>query len=74
MLIDNFRHIQWHTLYDFWKELGEALQKQGYKIFQSVQNEKIDLLVHGGPKQRKIDLDMIIITNREVPIHINSEY
>lgn len=41
MLIDNFRHIQWHTLYDFWKELGEALQKQGYKIFQSVQNEKL---------------------------------
>ena len=74
MLIDNFRHIQWHTLYDFWKELGEALQKQGYKIFQSVQNEKIDLLVHGGPKQRKIDLDMIIITNRELPIHINAEY
>lgn len=74
MLIDNFKHIQWHTLYDFWKELGERLQKQGYKIFQLIKNEEIDALVHGGPKQRKIDLALIIIANKELPIFISAEY
>lgn len=74
MLIDNFRHVQWHTLYNFWKELREELQKQGYNIFQLIQNNEIDLLVHGGPIQRKIDLCLIITTSKKLPIYISANY
>jgi hypothetical protein len=74
MLIDNFKHIQWHTIYDFWKELSEEIEKQGYKILQSVPNEEIDLLIHGGPIQRKIDLYLIIMNDKELPIYISAKY
>jgi len=74
MLIDNMKHVYWHTLYEFWKELSEGFQKQGYNIVQPVLNETIDTLVHGGPKQRKIDLDLVITTENKLPIYVSSEY
>ncbi len=27
-LIDNFNHVKWHTLHEFWTELGEAFEKR----------------------------------------------
>lgn len=74
ILIDNFRHIQWHTLYDFWKELSEEIEKQGYEISQPIRNEDIDSLVHGGPIKRKINLNLVITNKQKLPIYISAEY
>ena len=30
-LIDNFKHIKWHTIYNFWHELKEELEKNEFK-------------------------------------------
>lgn len=27
-LIDNFKHVKWHTVHDFWRELKDQLEKQ----------------------------------------------
>ena len=54
--------------------MSEEIEKQGYKILQSVPNEEIDLLIHGGPIQRKIDLYLIIMNDKELPIYISAKY
>ena len=42
LLIDNFKHIKWHTISDFWQELSTALSdvkdKNDNKIFSNVKN------------------------------------
>lgn len=32
LLMDNFKHVKWHTVYDFWTELRISLQNKGFEI------------------------------------------
>lgn len=32
LIMDNLKHIKWHTVWDFWCELAEALKDKGYVI------------------------------------------
>lgn len=73
VLLDNFIHIKWHTIHDFWEELTEELTDRGFKVQYQVENEDIDYLVHGNQKTRKVDLE-IEIKNKNVPIWIKDEY
>ena len=42
-LIDNFKHIKWHTIYNFWHELKEELEKNEFKNNRFI-NIKMQLL------------------------------
>lgn len=75
LLLDNYKHVQWHTLYDFWKELSQGFEHEEYKILLSIPNEDIDTLVHGGPKQRrKIDLTFVVLSPHGLPFDIFAEF
>jgi hypothetical protein len=45
-LIDNFKHIKWHTVYDFWNELAGLLRENNYKIIELPTNEQITYMTH----------------------------
>lgn len=73
-LIDNFKHVQWHTIYDFWKELTEVLANKGYTIVRPVDDKVINLLVHGGPINKKQDFNLYFESSKQTPIAINCTY
>lgn len=73
VLLDNFIHIKWHTIHDFWKELVAEFINRGFNIQYQVENESIDNLVHGSQKTRKVDLE-IKIKYKDIPIWIKDEY
>lgn len=73
LLIDNRKHIQWNTVSDFWSELTEQFVANGFKIQTSIQNEDIDLLIHGGPRQKKVDMVLIVIKGK-FPVWIEADY
>lgn len=73
LLIDNRKHIQWNTVSDFWSELTEQFVANGFKIQTSIQNEDIDLLIHGGPRQKKVDMVLIVIKGN-FPVWIEADY
>ncbi len=39
-LMDNFKHVKWHTVYDFWKELAYQLEIAGYINISTYTNNK----------------------------------
>ncbi|MCL2245558.1 MAG: PD-(D/E)XK nuclease family protein [Lentimicrobiaceae bacterium] len=46
LLIENFIHIKWHTIYDFWNELADALNKLGYVIIEKPTEKNITYITH----------------------------
>ena len=73
-LLDNFKHVQLHTLIDFWNELKNEAELRNYEIISSPSEDDIRKLVHGGPIQRKVSLDLTFLTDEEIPFSIVSDY
>lgn len=46
LLVSNFHHVKWHTTYDFWQELAQALQQAGYTIISQPSKEDITNTTH----------------------------
>lgn len=47
-LIDNFKHVKWHAIYDFWKDIEVELDNRKYKITESIKDTSITALTHSG--------------------------
>lgn len=45
-LIDNFKHVKWHTVYDFWADLEQKLIQKGFKIESKPTEENITDITH----------------------------
>ena len=73
-LIKNFKHIQWHTICNFWKELSDALVLAGYTTTEAIDNELIDDAVHGGPRKRQVCFDLYFTSKSGIPLGINCDY
>ena len=52
-LIENQRHIFWHAIDSFRKELTKSFEESGLRIIESAKRKDIDIIVHGGPRERK---------------------
>ena len=74
LLFDNYKHIQWHTIFDLFQEFYSELEKRGYKCLSKVENATIDNIVHGGPKLRKQYPQFIFKKNDELQITIGCDY
>lgn len=70
LLIDNFIHVRWYTIQDFWNELTTELSNRNFTILKSIKEDEIDDLVHKG---NKVYLE-IVIMNNDVPLWIKNEY
>ena len=73
VLLDNFSHIKWHTIHDFWEELTAEFVIRGFEIQYKVKNEDINNLVYGSQKTRKVYLE-IKIKDKNIPIWIKNDY
>ena len=72
LLIDNFDHVKWHTIYDFCNELEYELHNRGFEILHKPVEDEITNLVHGGPIKRKVDL-VFTIRKGEIPVWIRAD-
>jgi hypothetical protein len=45
-LIDNFKHVMWHTIADFWDELERELKENGFEIVNTIDKQSITHLTH----------------------------
>ena len=46
MLIDNFKHVKWHTIFDFWEKLATELKNKGYNVISKPDKQNIIDLTH----------------------------
>lgn len=46
LLIENFKHVKWHTVADFWNELTLKLQSIGYEMTEGVNLNEIAFVTH----------------------------
>lgn len=46
LLVENFKHIKWHTAMDFWNELCLELEKKGFKIHSKPNQDNITNTTH----------------------------
>lgn len=46
LLVENFKHVKWHTAMDFWDELCLELEKQDFKILSRPNKENITNTTH----------------------------
>ena len=46
LLIENFKHVKWHTVMDFWNELCLELEKKGFKIHSKPNQDDITSTTH----------------------------
>ncbi len=58
-LIDNFKHVEWHTIADFWNELELELKNNNFKIISSFDNVAIDYLVHHSQNKKEEETGII---------------
>ena len=75
LLIDNLKHLHWHTISDFWDNLASSLKSKGFELLSQPQSEDFDIIVHGGERKKKqISLCIDIKTNYPFDIHIEENY
>lgn len=46
LLIENFKHVKWHTVWDFWNELADGLKREGFQINKQPTEENITNTTH----------------------------
>ena len=46
MLIDNFRHVKWHAVRNFWDDLSKELESNGYEIISKPTDQNITDITH----------------------------
>lgn len=75
LLIDNLKHLHWHTISDFWDNLADSLKAKGFEILSQPQAEDFDTIVHGGERKRKqVGLHIDFKTNLTFNAHIEENY
>ena len=74
LLFDNYKHIQWHTIFDLFNDFYSELEKRGYSIVSKVENSMIDDIVHGGPKKRHQNPKFSVKNKEGLEITIGCNY
>ncbi len=53
LLFDNYKHIQWHTIFDLFNDFYSEIEERGYSCESRIDNKVIDDIVHGNQRTRK---------------------
>lgn len=53
LLFDNYKHIQWHTIFDLFNDFYSEIEERGYTCETRVDAHIIDEIVHGNQRTRK---------------------
>ncbi len=46
MLIDNFKHVKWHAVRNFWDDLSKELKSNGYQIISKPTDQNVTDITH----------------------------
>ncbi len=72
LLIDNVKHLHWHTIVDFWNGLVVALEKNGYEVLQKPTEEDFSDIIHGSSRKRNnASLSIVIKTSSPFKVQID---
>lgn len=80
LLLDNFKHIKWHTVRDFYDGLSEELSNSGYKIISiPFDNDDITYITHydsykKGYKERYRNVYLPFAPLNGLTLRIGNEY
>jgi hypothetical protein len=75
LLIDNIKHLHWHTISEFWDNLANTLKAKGYEVLSQPQTSDFDTIVHGGERKKKQTILCIEIkTPNSLTISIEETY
>ena len=75
LLIDNLKHIHWHTISEFWDNLANSLKAKDFEILSKPTAEDFDTIVHGGERKKKQAILCIEIqTRNSLTISIEETY
>ena len=69
LLIDNVKHLHWHTIADFWNGLVVVLEKNGYEVLQKPTEEDFSDIVHGSSRKRN-NASLSIVIKTSSPFNI----
>ena len=69
-LFDNFKHIKWHAIAEFWDELESQIQKAGFKVIESVNKDSIYYLTHNQSNSKSEEGGLVFETDDELKIYI----
>ena len=72
LLIDNVKHLHWHTIADFWNGLVVVLEKNGYEVLQKPTEEDFSDIAHGSSRKRN-NASLSIEIKTSLPFNIQLE-
>lgn len=72
LLIDNVKHLHWHTIADFWNGLVIDLEKNGYEVLQKPTEEDFSDIAHGSSRKRN-NASLSIEIKTSLPFNIQME-
>ena len=73
LLVDNVKHIRWHTIDSFWIELMCTLENEGFTIQKRVTVEELNNLVHNR-NGKDAFIEIMFSYKDELKIRIKSDY
>lgn len=74
LLLDNFKHVCWHTIADFFNEFVDALEQCGLNVISQPSIDEINNIVHGGLRNKKVYPTIIIQHKSGIRWAIQAEY
>lgn len=72
LLIENVKHLHWHTIADFWNGLVVVLEKNGYEVLQKPTEEDFSDIAHGSIRKRN-NASLSIEIKTSLPFNIQLE-
>lgn len=74
LLFDNYKHIQWHTIFDLFNDFYTEIEERGYTCVEKVDAQLIDGIVHGNQRTRKQYPQFTIKDKNGLIISIGCDY
>ena len=72
LLFDNYKHIQWHTIYDLFNDFYAEFEGRGYACVSKVDNKQIDYIVHTKNKRNQ-KLSFVVRDKKEIEITVGCD-
>ncbi|BDS09844.1 PDDEXK-like family protein [Aureispira anguillae] len=74
-LVDNFKHVKWHAIDDFWKELEQHLTEKGFKNIDTagITAHAIKNIAHDSSNKQGEDCSLSFDYQEGIKVHILHE-
>jgi len=74
LLYDNFCHVKWHTIANFFNDLCAELDSRGYKVIERFSEETVTNIVFGGIQKRRESINILFSNSKGYELTIGSDF